>query len=246
MKKTLLIVLTLTVIAGVAGADSLDVNNTAALGGTGTACSGGNCGLEVFHDNTSKAYVQDDSPADEAIYRASFLFDPNSIAATTAGTASFRHPIFGAYGPNPDPGNFSCPNTVRIPMVRVFFLWRWWDDSYYLQGIGNGDRCGARAAFVNGDSSQRRILFSDGPIRVCVEVETGPSETGRFRIAAVAANASCPTSEDGGAWAWRPITNGNMAVNQARLGSIDLNNFGTGEDGSYYTDEFESFRTLSP
>ncbi len=80
MKKTLLVLMAVCMVASIAGADSLTVNSAAAMGGTGTACGGGNCGLDVTHDNTSAAYVRDDSPTAETIYRFEFLFDRHAIS----------------------------------------------------------------------------------------------------------------------------------------------------------------------
>ncbi|MGB5390981.1 MAG: hypothetical protein WBP10_12450, partial [Thermoanaerobaculia bacterium] len=60
------------VIAGAGLADTLEVIGAAAMEGS--------FGLRVNHDNTSTAYVQDNSPNEESIYRYEFLFNPNNIS----------------------------------------------------------------------------------------------------------------------------------------------------------------------
>ena len=76
MKRSMLVVIVgLALAATPAMADTLNVNAAAAMGGT-------NFGLEVLHDNTSPAYVQDDTPSGESVYRFSFLYNPRDIGST--------------------------------------------------------------------------------------------------------------------------------------------------------------------
>lgn len=239
-KKVLVLTAAMLVLGtGAVLADSLSVTSTAALGGAAqNPCSGdgqpGPCGLEVFHDNTSKAFVQDDTPNRESVYRGSFLFDPNSIGPPGA---KFRQNIFSAMSPNPDRNNFSCPGTILVSSLRVYLLWK--NGVYSLQGRVRGNRCGERATLP------RVINIADGPLKVCFELETGNSLNGRVALAAVGPNDACPPSGSS-AWAERDVSNGKLSVTQARMGAVAQNNFGAGEVGNLYFDEFESFRTLAP
>jgi len=55
----------------------------------------GSFGMQALVNNTSPIYVRDDTPAAENHYRASFLFDPNSISMANGN----HHIIFMAYSP---------------------------------------------------------------------------------------------------------------------------------------------------
>lgn len=220
--------------AGVAMADSLAVNNAAAMGGTGTACSGSNCGLEVTHDNSSIAYVQDSSPTDEGIYRATFLFNPASITTS----ANYRQTIFTAIGDNPNPNVGQCPGAAFISSVRCFsYQTGGSGQNSSIQCFGRGNQCG--------EANVPRIAVTENdPVRVCIEYSTGNSLTGMFALAVVDDQASCPPSGDP-AYNTRAMTNGLTNVQLVRLGTPQTNNFGAGESSTFYFDEFESFRTLA-
>jgi hypothetical protein len=237
MKKSWLVILvSLFCLAGVASADSLQVNNAAAMGGTGTACSGNNCGLEVLHDNTSAAYVQDNTPNDETVFRGSFLFNPNSISPETV---NFRHPIFNAIGTNPNPNVGDCNAAANANALRIWlYCIGGSGQNYTIQAWANGNQCGARA-------TNRLPIASDQPVRICWEMTTGNSNTGEIALAIVDDADPCPTSGDG-AWDTRSLTNGLVDVDLVRMGSTGTNNFGAGANGSMYFDEYESFRTLTP
>lgn len=236
MKKTLLILMALGMIAGFASADTLTVNAAAAMGGTGTACGGGNCGLDVHHDNTSAAYVRDDSPTAETIYRFEYLFDPNAISPAVD---NWRQAIFGAFGPNPRPALADCPisPTVQLPLMRVF-LWLKGGSgqNYFVVGHLMGNQCGNRQV---GNIS----ISADGPVKICGELETGTP--GRGALAVVGVGDACPATGSA-AWAERDVNNVETNVENARMGPLGTNNFAQGEDGNLYFDEFASFRTLTP
>jgi hypothetical protein len=55
----------------------------------------GSFGMQALINNTTPIYVRDDTPAAESHYRASFLFDPNSISMVNGN----HHIIFMAYSP---------------------------------------------------------------------------------------------------------------------------------------------------
>jgi len=233
MKKTLACIVFASVIAiaGSVSADTLTVNATAAMNGT-------NFGLVVNHDNTSGAYVMDDTPAAENVYRAEFLFNPNSIAPSPT-PKNMRQMIFTAHGNNPDPGNHSCPNTTFITPFRLFLYINCQNcpsQQYWVKGYVRGNWCGEAGV----DQVQ---IPADQPSKICVEWENGLP--GRIALAAVAENASCPSSGDP-AWAERTYNNSLMAVDFVRMGTPETNNFAAGEVGAMYFDEFASFRTLAP
>jgi hypothetical protein len=71
----------------------LAVDGTAGMGGT-------SLGLRGIVDDTNAMYVQDDSPTDEARYRARFYFSPNGFNPGEQ-LASFRTRIFIAFEEGP-------------------------------------------------------------------------------------------------------------------------------------------------
>lgn len=220
--------------AGAAMADSLAVNNTAAMGGTGTACGGSNCGLEITHDNSSTAYVQDDSPTAESIYRATFLYNPASITTSS----NYRQTIFNAVGDNPNPGGGVCPGGAFVSPFRCF--------GYQTGGAGQNSsvQCFVRGNSCGEAAVTRINVTENDPVRVCIEWSTGAALSGMIALAVVDDQASCPPSGDP-AYNVRPITNSLTNVQFIRLGTSQTNGFGAGESASYYFDEFESFRTLA-
>jgi hypothetical protein len=225
----------LLAVTGAAFADTLAVNNTAAMGGSGTACGGSNCGLEVTHDNSSVAYVEDLTPDNESIYRFNFLFNP----ASTTTSAQVRQTIFNVITANPNPNNGDCSGGAFVSAMRGF---------YYRTGPGgingsvlvyiNGNLCGQRSVGL------RIPLTDNDPVRICAEMETGNSNSGMGRVTVVDDAASCPPSGDP-AYQERAVSNGLIAVDRIRIGTPQTNNFGAGETMTLYFDEFESFRTLA-
>ncbi|MEL7061107.1 MAG: hypothetical protein AAGN46_13885 [Acidobacteriota bacterium] len=228
MKKVvfLFLVAASLVFAGAAAADTLTVNANAAMGGT-------NFGLDVFHDNTSGAFVEDLTPDDESVYRASFLFNPNDISPG----ANLRQPIFIALGSAPASAGCAGPafaNTLRL----YLYLSGGAGQNYRLQLWGNNNQCSSR-------STTRVPVSENTPSRVCVEFEAGASSTGRLALAVVGENDVCPTSGTG-AWAERAMTNNLQSITRVRMGTPATNGFNAGESGSMFYDEFDSFRTLAP
>jgi len=123
-------------IAGVSRADSLAVNNGAAMAGS--------FGLDMSHDNTSKAFVQDNTPNDESIYRYEFLFDPNSIS--TGISLNWRHTIFWAHSANPRP-NIPANDrplgvNAKVFATRVFLTLRNGGSRYGVRAVMLGNICG--------------------------------------------------------------------------------------------------------
>lgn len=238
-RNSLFIVLSVVglTLAGLASADSLSVTNAAAMGGSGTACGGGNCGLEVFHDNSDAAYVQDNTPDNEAIYRFEFMFDPNGVPDTATG--GFRQEIFRGTGINPRPGVGQChPTNAFADGLKVFLFRNGSNGNTSVSSWVYGNQCGARG--LNNIS-----ISTSGPVKICGEWESGGSDTGRFAVATVATSASCPPSGDA-AYIFRTTSNQDTAIVQVRMGTIAPNANGAGETGDLYFDEFASFRTLAP
>lgn len=233
MKKgmTLIAIVAALALAGSAAADSLAVNATAAMGGT-------NFGLQVSHDNSSRAYVQDNSPTGETVYRASFLFNAASV---TGQSINFRQEVFRTLGMNPNPGAGVCPAdpAAVISMIR---LWLYQtggsgQDSN-LQVWSAGNQCGQRGTL-------RFPINNNEDYRVCIEWTTGPTNTGLLALWVGAPGAACPTSGDP-SWETTPMTNSLTSIDFIRMGTPSNNTFGAGESATLYFDEFESFRTTAP
>lgn len=240
MKRTTLLIVALALVAGPALADSLSVNATSAMNSTAY-------GLQVFHDNSDVAYVQDDTPANETVYRFEYLFNPNNIAAT--GSADWTMTLFGAQGPNPRPNNAAnpCPLNANFPVfpMRVMLI---------ATGAGNATPV-VRATMMSNIcgvlGAPAFVLSQSGPVKICgyfIQGQgpvPGPQTPGEVGLAVVSAGSACPS--DGSA-AYKTVTTNNDEhnVSFARMGSLGTNGYGAGENGSVYFDEFASYRTLAP
>lgn len=241
MKRNFLMVIVgLALIASPVAADTLTVNASAAMAGT-------NYGLDVMHDNSSVAYVQDDSPSGESIYRFSYLFDPNNIAGT--GSSDWTMTLFGAMGPNPRPNNGAnpCPLNANIPVfpMRVTLIATGAGSSIpVVRATMMSNICGVVGA-------PAFVLSQAGPVKICgyfiqgVGPVPGPQSPGEVGIAVVGTAEACPSAGDP---SYKTVSTNNDEHNVtiARMGSLGTNGFGAGEMGSVYYDEFESFRTLAP
>jgi hypothetical protein len=225
-------------IAGSAFANTLTVNNAAAMGGTGTACSGGNCGLQVNHNNSSTAFVEDRTPTSETVYRAEFLYRVRSMTTTQ----NLRQPIFQALSNNPNPAAPNCGAGTFASAFRCF--------QYQTGGVGqnanfqcfnHGNACGQAAG-------ARLPLTVNTAVKACIEWEAGtvsPAVNGSISYAIVAAAATCPPSGDG-AYTGVSSNNSSMAIQTIRMGTPQTNTFAAGETAILDFDEFRSFRTLAP
>jgi len=241
MKRSMLVVIVgLALAATPAMADTLNVNAAAAMGGT-------NFGLEVTHDNSSVAYVQDDTPSDESIYRFEYLFDPNNIAGS--GSGDWTMTLFGAMGTNPRPNNAAnpCPLNANIPVfpMRVTMIATGPGSAVpVVRATMMSNICGVVGA-------QAYVLNASGPVKVCgyfiqgTGPVPGPQTPGEVGIAVVAVADACPPDGDP---TYKTVSTNNdeHSVSLARMGSLGTNGFGAGEMGSVYFDEFASFRTLAP
>lgn len=244
MKKTIFIALAALLTWGTAAtADSLDVTSAAAMGGVADQmCQGdmqpGPCGLEVDHDNTSAAFLTDNTPDGESIYRAEFLFDPNDISPRNG---NWRQVIFMAISPNPNPGvNFCAGFGANLSAFRVFLFVANGGNQYAIQMYARGNSCGEVGVLP------RTVIADDEPVKVCVEYEAAGGGAGRVALAVVDDQAACPTSGDP-EWTERTgFSNDGTEINLVQIGTPTTNNFARGEDGPLYFDEFASFRTIAP
>lgn len=226
-------------VAAPSAADSWAVTAAAAMGGGGTMCGGGPCGLEISHNNmTTPAYVEDRSPNDETVYRAEFLFD----AKTVSTTANYRQPLFNAIARNPDPTGTTgvCPTAQFVTAFRLFhqaYGGLGQISSLILWGTGN--LCGERA-------TTGIIINRNQEYRVCVEWTLGvTSGGGTIALAAVDSSSSCPSSGDS-AYHIRALNNSHIKVDRVQLGTPQLNFFGVGETSTLYFDEFASYNSVFP
>jgi hypothetical protein len=220
-------------LAGIASADSWAVNNAAAMGGT-------TWGFQITHTNAAPAaYVEDDTPASESIYRFTFLFNPGTI---TGATKNFRQAIMRGTGPNPRPGVGTCSaNPAATPAVLQVWLYAVGGTGRTptVQIYGKGNSCG--------DQSAKRVTLTPATAyRICGEWWTGASATGHVALAVVDPSAACPTHGGAGWQTSAGYSNNLVHLDMIRLGTPALNNFAAGEAVTMYFDEFASFRTLNP
>lgn len=231
--KKILVTVAIIALAGSVCADSLTVTNPAAMGGT-------NYGMEVYHDNSSASYVQDNTPDLEEVYRFEFLFNVSNM---TGQTKNFRQEIFRGIGSNPNPGVGACPvnPAALIGTIRVWlYQTGGGGQNPSIQLWAKGNWCGERG-------SLRIPINYSTDYKVCVEWMEGAADLNNAGVAVVAAAASCPASGDA-AWEYMTATlnsNGND-IDIARLGTPSTNTFGASENGTLYFDEFASYRTLTP
>lgn len=232
MRSMLLTVAGLALTAGPTMADTLSVNNPAAIEGS--------FGLEVLHDNTSAAYVQDDTPNSETVYRFSFLYNPQTVGSSGNGTP-FAFTLFTALANNARPSNPAnpCPLNANFPVFPVRVFARFGGPGLTIPGV--------RLTMMNnfcGILGTPPVYWVENQARkVCGFVETGAP--GRAGLAVVPANDPCPPDGDP-AYGVVSANNNELPVVAARLGNVATNPYGAAESGSYYLDSFESYSTLAP
>ncbi|MBZ0114051.1 MAG: hypothetical protein K8J08_16425 [Thermoanaerobaculia bacterium] len=220
MKKVLLALTASAMMVAPAIADNgLTVNNTAAMGGSGTACGGSNCGLSLNLDgSTNLAFVEDQTPAAETIYRAEFMFDPNSLPMSAGDKfvilltrrADFANSLRLQF--NLNGGNYR----VRLQVQK-----------------NNNEWADTR---LNGNSGPRFVDLVDGPNTISIEARFGNSAES---YAAVTVGAVTHYKDTYQSSSW--------SVDRVRMGGPRMNNATGGPfTGSVYFDEFASFRTLAP
>ena len=215
MKKPMQVLTLIALLCLTAGAataqNSIAVNNAAALNGT-------NFGLELsFDGSTSTAFVRDDSPNAESIYRASFWIDPNS-----AGLAAFDR-FAAALGKDT-----SNRNVFRLQLQRGNQVGNY---RLRLACLNNADVW--KFARANGGSGGKALSIGDSPAQVLIETVMLNSNQGLCRMTV----GSTVHINQG-------YQAGSQNINQMRMGLTK--SAGAGFSGSVFFDEFESFRTLAP
>lgn len=184
--------------------------------------NGTNYGLEVHlvPGDTQIVYVEDQTPANETVYRASFWFNPNAISMG----ATQRFPIFLVR-------NDSFQNILRLQLHRNAA-----NNKYRLRLQvlkNNGDWANAREFDATGADF---LPIGDGSIErlVTVEVVYGDNLTSQIRLTA-----------NGMTFTKTAYWSTNWSVDHVRMGAT--RNLGSGTySGDMCFDEFESFRTLAP
>jgi hypothetical protein len=226
MKKIALFTLLALALSSAAFADTLSVTNGAAMDGT--------FGLNVAHDNTSVAYVQDDTSNAETILRGSFQYNPNNISP---GNGNWRQTIFSVHGPKP-PTPGCAAFGANVAVLRVFLFVTNGGLDYNVQIYGRGNQCG--------EAPTGRILIpANAGVLVCFEYQTGAALSGFLRLATAPVNGTCPGSGSP-SWSQVNMSNNLTSADFVRLGTPQTNSFGRGENGNMFYDKFQLFRTLNP
>ena len=213
--------MTLMVVAIVALAGSAMAQNTVYVQGDGTgAMNGTNYGLTLDLDGTtSNAFVEDATPDNETVYRASFWFDPNSIPMGGTGE---RFEIFLAR-------TSTFKNVLRLQFMSLNTQYR-----VRLQVLKNSNEWVDTRLL--GDEGKRFIDLPGGPQQITVEVVYGNTSDS---YAAVTANGI--THYKVGYWS------NSWSVDKVRMGGPRMTQATGGPfTGQVFFDEFESYRTLAP
>lgn len=208
-----LIVAAVFALAGTAMADnSVYVDASAAMNGT-------NYGLVLNLDGTTtNTFVEDQTPADETVYRASFWFDPNTLSMSNtdkfvvflARTSTFKNILRLQF--NYLNGNYR----VRLQVLKNNESWA--------------------DCRLNGDTGTRFITITDDPTWITIESVFGNNTVS---VARVTANG-VTHYKDG-------YQSANWSVDRIRMGGPRMPQAQGGPfTGMVYFDEFESFRTLAP
>lgn len=212
--------MTLMVVAIVALAGSAMAANTVYVDQSGVgAMNGTNYGLTLDLDGTtSNAFVEDQTPADETVYRASFWFDPNSLPMNPTN----KFVVFLAR-------HNSFTNVLRLQFNYLNGTYR-----VRLQVLKNNSAWADTR--LNDTSGARFITIGDQPTWITIEAVFGDAATS---LAQVTANGVThyKTTYQSTAWSVDRVRMGGPRMPQAQGGPFT---------GDIYFDEFESFRTLAP
>lgn len=241
MKKIVLISILCLLAANAAfAANSIAVTAAAAMGPNngGTACGGGMCGLAVTLDgSTNPAKVVDNTPNNEAPYRADFWIDPTgltmnqgNIFVVARGTQQNTTPIKAAF---------------QVLVMRDQGIFR-----YSLRAETNNPNPGISkiSPRINHDNDC-------GGARLQIEFEKSPAPaTPGGEVTLTLLEVENP----GGACSMVPGTFVNTAmvhgegINNSNL-DIDDHHFGAiggpipaTASGTFFLDEHRAFRTLAP
>lgn len=215
MKKSILLAVAFALLAAPAFAQTaLTVNNAAALNGT-------NFGLEVTFDpaDTAVAYVRDDSPADETVYRAGFWVDPNSATLNTGDRGRMTSLFLGR-------GNAAGRILVQLQQFPSAA------NPYKVRAVCADNTNLTRRRARNLMTNEWGIRITDDPVFVTVQ-----------SVFANGFGGECTFTANGETQTHTGYQSGLGDIEQAFFGAprdiVAIN-------GSIYLDEFESFRTLAP
>ncbi len=216
--RTLLIIGLACLVAG----PVLAANGLTVPPGGECSMNGTNYGLEVHLDpgDTQLVFVEDQTPANETIYRASFWFNPNALSMGSTE----RFPIFIVR-------DSSFNNVIRLQLHRNAA-----NDKYRLRlqvKKNNLDWANAREF----DSTGAFFLpIGDGSVErlVTIEVVFGDAATSEIALTA-----------NGFTFTKTAYVSDNWSVDHVRMGAT--RNLSSGSySGDMCFDEFESYRTLAP
>lgn len=205
------------------GAGTMAVNGDAALEG--------NCGLEVtFDGSTTKRYVQDDSPDAEGVYRVSFKFNPNDLVFSGPTALANQHHLLAATAVLPGGNEIGFQVLLHDQKTQ----------SRYRLKVNGGVNIAAEPTRSARKPKPHVVLqsTSDPAATHLIELEwyTASGDGVRDGVIRVRAN--------GGAWSETTLENFGFEMEFVRLGAI--NGIDVTTSGSYYLDDFQSFRTLTP
>ena len=233
MKKTILCMLAILLAFApvTAFASTIEVLAGAALEG--------NFGMRLNHDTTSVAYVEDQTPAGEPIYRAEFLFRPTAF---NTNNTNVRQTIFRTISTNPGPGQFGCSQAAFVTHADIFIYWIVNGQLPFATAFQFGRGCNPAAvgSLVRLDNQAGGVdTNGDGAVRFCFQWEEGASGLVRFGVTDDVNACTAATFQE-----INRDTAG-MTVETARLGNAQVNGFGAGETATLDYDSFASFRATA-
>ena len=230
----------LTAIAFLLGSAGANANNSVQVGSPGldnqpstpASCPTG-CRLEVVHDGSGNtAYVHDDSPNAEGVYRARFTVDVGSLDIPVTGTWIY---LFTARSQEPN-------NLVRVMLRKRS------STDYHIRAIVRRDS----------GSNDNRWWFFPTSTDTAAYGGFGATPGSPLTIELEWTMASSPGADDGTFRMWK---NGNLKVDSSGSGiGIDnderpldnirlgnTNNVGAvSTTGTLLFDDFQSFRSTAP
>ncbi len=219
-------------IAPILHAASLSVNGGAALEGS--------FGLEVLMNDTSSAYVMDDSPVNETVYRAEFLLDLNDLNFSASSGPSSNHSILKLW-------DMDVPGP--LPRQHVIIGIRLGGDGKYKVFCKLIQYDGATSWPIwrtdLGSPMELNLPSTAGGYPVGVRVEFVQGTTGGGGADGIVRFARY-TNFDPGNWNTKEhvaVLNYLLDVDRAYFGAMAADATST---GSFYLDSFQSFRTLAP
>jgi hypothetical protein len=196
----------------------LEVNEDAALEG--------NCGLEVLADGTTdNRWVKDESPTNETVYRASFLINMNDFAFNGPTAAKNKHLLFACTAKN---GAGKNEAAIRVTLKKKTVR--------FVVSASSENTAGDRSRHTPGVTLE---AFADCCSTHRIEVEWQKAS------GAGTGDGIIRVRVDGGAWAERTtVKSAGQEIFGCRLGAFTA--IDSESTGSYYLDDFQSFRTLAP